>query len=849
MPDPSGSRLASSPSSLAVLRQDAARIGTELVRHGDGTDPFAAAVRASSIPTVIADPRQPDAPLVFVNDAFCRLTGYAREEVVGRNCRFLQGPSTDPAAVARIRAAVAAAAPLEIDIRNHRKNGEPFWNRLMLAPVRDAAGALAYYLASQVDVTLERERLAGLEDRNAALVAELADRLRAQQESEARLRFAAHAGRLGVWELDLRTEELTGSPAFKQAFGCGPDIPFTLAALREVVHPDDCARVEAAVERSVATGADYDIQYRIIRPDGSVGWVEMRAQVVRALDGTPLRMAGVSLEITERRLTEERLRESEARFRSMADNISQLAWMAEPDGSIFWYNQRWCDYTGLTLEQMQGDGWIEAQHPEHLGRVASAYHAAIAAGLPWEDTFPLRGHDRGYRWFLSRAQPIRDAGGRIMRWFGTNTDITEQREAEALLEARVAERTEALTQAIDALHDEVLEREEAEEKLRQAQKMEAVGQLTGGIAHDFNNMLQAIGGSLELMRRRVEQGRQGEVGRFVEAAAQVVNRATGLTHRLLAFARRQTLQPKPINLDELVKGIADLIQRTVGHAIAIELCLNDGKWPVLCDGNQLESALLNLAINARDAMPAGGALTITTITLRLGAAEVAGHEGAAPGDYVEISVADTGTGMDKVTVDRAFEPFFTTKPLGQGTGLGLSQLYGFVRQTGGLVRLESAPGQGTTVRLYLPRHADAVAREAGVQQSGAPAVAGAIGGTVLVVEDEDAVRAVVAEALREQGCRVLEAGSGTAGLRLLQSQERIDALVTDVGLPGLNGRQLADAARERRPELPVLLITGYAGGAVEEALPAGMEVIGKPFALDELTLRVRAMVEGKPGGQ
>ncbi len=714
-----GNRPAPSRSSLAALSRDTARAGVELERPDGGTDPFAAAVRASSIPTVIADARQPDRPLVFVNDAFCRLTGYAREEVLGRNCRFLQGPATDPATVARIQAAVAAAEPLAIDIRNHRKNGEPFWNRLMLAPVWDAAGALAYYLASQVDVTLERERLVGLEDRNAALVAELADRLRAQQESE-------------------------------------------------------------------------------------------------------------------------------ALFRDLADNISQLTWMADPDGTIFWYNQRWCDYTGVTLEHMQGEGWADVQHPEHIERVVARFHAAIAAGLPWEDTFPLRRHDGSYRWFLSRAQPIRDPGGRIMRWFGTNTDITEQREAEALLEARVAERTAALTQAIGALHDEVLEREQAEEKLRQAQKMEAVGQLTGGIAHDFNNMLQAIGGSLELMRRRVEQGRPEEVGRFVEAAAQVVSRATGLTHRLLAFARRQTLQPRPINLDELVDGIADLIRRTVGHAIAVELRLDDGSWPVLCDGNQLENALLNLAINARDAMPAGGALIIGTAMLTLGPADVAGHEGAAPGDYVEISVADTGAGMDEVTRARAFEPFFTTKPLGQGTGLGLSQLYGFVRQTGGLVRLESAPGQGTTVRLLLPRHAEAEPEAADAQRPGVQAVAGGIGGTVLVVEDEDAVRAVMVEALREQGCRVLEAGDGSAGLRVLQSGEPIDALVTDVGLPGLNGRQLADAARECWPGLPVLLITGYAGGAVEEALPSGMEVIGKPFALDALALRVRAMVEGKP---
>jgi CheY-like chemotaxis protein len=376
--------------------------------------------------------------------------------------------------------------------------------------------------------------------------------------------------------------------------------------------------------------------------------------------------------------------------------------------------------------------------------------------------------------------------------------------------------------------------------------MEAVGQLTGGIAHDFNNMLQAIGGSLELMHKRVGQGRMDEAGQLVDTARQTVKRAASLTNRLLAFARRQALQPRAVEPDDLIEGMADLIRRTTGSGITVELSLHDGIWTVLCDPNQLENVLLNLTINARDAMPGGGRLVIGTKDVSLSEADVASHEEARPGDYVEISVADTGTGMDEATRAHAFEPFFTTKPLGQGTGLGLSQLYGFVRQSDGVVRLDSAPGQGTVVRLYLPRH-ESVRRHEDESAPRAEPEGASAGETVLLVEDEDSVRAVAAEHLRELGYTVMEVTDGAAALRLLRLGARVDVLVTDVGLPGgLNGRQVADAARERRPGLPVLFITGYADGALDSQLAQGMEVIGKPFALDALATRVQAMLETAP---
>jgi signal transduction histidine kinase/CheY-like chemotaxis protein len=437
------------------------------------------------------------------------------------------------------------------------------------------------------------------------------------------------------------------------------------------------------------------------------------------------------------------------------------------------------------------------------------------------------------RWLRCEGVPRLDDTGRFLGYTGCNVDITEARLAAGELERRVAERTAELMAA--------------EETLRQAQKMEAVGQLTGGIAHDFNNMLQGISGSLDLMQHRIEQGHAAEAGRFVDAARQTVERAAALTYRLLAFARRQTLDPKPVNADAMAEGMEELIRRTVGPGIQVELRLQDGSWAVQCDPNQLENVLLNLAINARDAMPEGGHLTIGTRHARLSATDVAHEEDAKPGDYVEIAVTDTGVGMDEATRARAFEPFFTTKPLGEGTGLGLSQLYGFVRQSHGTVQLDSKPGRGTTVRFYLPR----CERDTEEAQEIAPAAVPGIrppmagGGTVLLVEDEAQVRAVAAEHLRDLGYTVLEAVDGPSALRVLGNRRglHLDLLVTDVGLPqGMNGRQVADAAREYQPGLPVLLITGYAGSVLEGQLAPGMAVLRKPFRLDALTVKAREMI-------
>jgi len=541
------------------------RISVELAGLDDGADPFAAAVRATRMPMVITNPRKADNPIVFTNDAFCRLTGYSREEILGNNCRFLQGPETDPATVDRIRTAIAAREPIEVDICNHTKDGRLFWNRLLIAPVHDANSTLAYFFANQYDVTLERENLAA--------------------------------------------------------------------------------------------------------------------------------------------------------------------------------------------------------------------------------------------------------------------------------------RTRELAEANDKLRAEAAERERVEEVLRQAQKMEAVGQLTGGIAHDFNNLLTGIMGSLELLQNRLAQGRLTDLDRYITAAQGAGKRAAALTHRLLAFSRRQTLAPKPTDVNRLVTGMEEMIRRTVGPEIAVEVVAAGGLWTTLVDPNQLENALLNLCINARDAMPEGGRLTIETGNRWLDA-RAAQDRDAAPGQYVTLCVSDTGTGMTPEVIRRAFDPFFTTKPTGMGTGLGLSMIHGFVGQSGGQARIYSELGQGTMVCLYLPRHlGETEAVEETTDLAGAPRAEA--GETVLVVDDEPTVRMLVSDVLEDLGYTAIEATDGRAGLQVLRSDARIDLLVTDVGLPGgMNGRQVADAGQALRPGLKVLFITGYAENAVlsHGHLDPGMHVMTKPFTMDALASRIKELI-------
>ncbi len=407
-------------------------------------------------------------------------------------------------------------------------------------------------------------------------------------------------------------------------------------------------------------------------------------------------------------------------------------------------------------------------------------------------------------------------------------------------EQRLQSTLETLEQQVEERTAQLRNNEEA---LRQSQKMEAVGQLTGGIAHDFNNMLTGIIGSLELLRRRVARGRTEDLDSLIDLGVTSANRAAALTHRLLAFSRRQSLDSKPVQINQLVSSMGELLQRSLNESIALDIRLTEQLWTAEADPNQLESALLNLAINARDAMPNGGKLVVETTNRHLDSVFTAAYGTLTPGDYVELSVSDTGCGMPESVISRAFDPFFTTKPIGQGTGLGLSMIYGFARQSHGHVSIHSVVGQGTTVSLFLPRYVGEVIADEPLNPALLP-FANA-GETVLVVEGDPAVRVLVSAVLSELGYAFVEAGDADSAMPIIESSQRIDLLISDVGLPGMNGRQLAEIGRQVRPELKVLFITGYAEHAAVRGgfLDPGMQMITKPFTFDLLTAKVREMIK------
>ena len=480
--------------------------------------------------------------------------------------------------------------------------------------------------------------------------------------------------------------------------------------------------------------------------------------------------------------------------------------------------------------------WLDSVYTEDQPRMQSALQRSLDSGddfiIEYRNVWP----DGSLNWVDVRARAIRAKNGRVSSLAGVTSDITERKQAEAelrrlneTLEQQVEERTSQLR------HNE--------EVLRQSQKMEAVGQLTGGIAHDFNNMLTGIIGSLELLRRRLARGRTEDLDSLIDLGVTSANRAAALTHRLLAFSRRQSLDSKPVQMNQLVNSMGELIHRSLNESIRLEMRLNEQLWTAEADPNQLESALLNLVLNARDAMPDGGLLLVETFNQRLDRSFTDAHENLLPGDYVVLSVSDTGYGMPETVISRAFDPFFTTKPIGQGTGLGLSMIYGFSKQSHGHVSIKSEVGKGTTVQLFLPRFKgeqiqDDLAFEPNATQANA-------GETVLIVEDDPAVRALVSEVLSELGYQFVVAGAADAAVPILESAQRIDLLISDVGLPGMNGRQLAEIGRQLRPGLKVLFITGYAEHAAVRAgfLDDGMQMITKPFAFDHLTAKVREMIE------
>ena len=762
----------------------------------------------------------------FYNDAYRRTMGPERHPSAlgqrGRECWAEIWPMIGP------------------QIDQVMSGGGATWHEKQLVPVTRYGKLEQVYWTYSYSPIDEDDGIGGVlvvcQDVTADVVA--AEALR---EREAELARVQQLGRIGGLEVDLTTGfRNRRSPEYLLIHGLPP------GAANEThedwvrrIHPEDREATEKKFREAVAADVrEYSVQYRIIRPsDGEVRWISVKATVERDENGKAIRLVGAHSDVTEQVVADLALRQSEEQYRRLADQLAELnatlaqrveektrerdrIWnvsqdlllVSDRDGVWRTVNPAWTRTLGWTEAELlnRTSEWLE--HPDDAGTMRTHVKkpGEHETTVKFESRF--RHKDGSYRWLSWTGVSDRDHHYAVAR------DVTAEKAA--------AERLRA-----------------AEEALRQSQKMEAVGQLTGGIAHDFNNLLTGIVGSLDLLQTRLNQGRTDNVARYINAAMTSANRAAALTHRLLAFARRQPLIPKSVDANALVVSLEDLLRRSIGEGIDLQIVAMDDLWGTLCDPNQLESALLNLAINARDAMPDGGRLVIATANARFDNV-TADTPALSPGEYICISVTDSGVGMSAEVAARAFDPFFTTKPIGQGTGLGLSMIYGFARQSNGHVTIESRPGLGTSVRLYLPRHHGDIDTERALAVRAAEHAA--TGETVLVVEDEPVVRGVIVEMLGEQGYRTLQAVDGPSGLSILRSHERIDLLVTDVGLPGMNGRQLADQARETRPDLKVLFITGYAESvAISEGfLQPGMEMITKPFDLDNLSRRIRSMVSG-----
>ncbi len=559
-------------------------------------------------------------------------------------------------------------------------------------------------------------------------------------------------------------------------------------------------------------------------------FIDFVYQPIRDADGTTTGIFVGGYEVTQAHRAAAALRESEARLLEVNANLERQViqrtqargrtWQVSPDllgalnsqGYFETSNPAWKTLLGWSEEEVARMSIFEMLHPDDVERTRAGFELT-QQGQP-AIRFPnrYRCKDGSYRWISWVGVP---EDGMV---YCSGRDITEEKAAEAELAT-------------------------AQEALRQSQKMEAIGQLTGGIAHDFNNLLAGISGSLELLERRIGQGRIAGIERYIDTAQGSTRRAAALTQRLLAFSRRQTLDPKPVDVNRLINGMEDLIRHTIGPAIQLEVVGAGGLWLTKVDPSQLENAILNLSINARDAMPDGGRITIETANKWLDD-RAAKERDLAPGQYLSLCVSDTGTGMSADVISQIFDPFFTTKPLGQGTGLGLSMVHGFVRQSGGQVRVYSEVGSGTTMCLYLPRFSGE--ETADTTADGSVAKDAGHGETVLIIDDETTVRMLMREVLEEAGYIVLDASDGPSGLKILRSDARIDLLVTDVGLPGgMNGRQVADAARTFRPDIKVLFVTGYAENATlgNGQLDPGMQVIAKPFGMIEFASKVREMIE------
>ena len=807
-----------------------------------------------------------DGYIVWYNRRWYDYTGAKPADMEGWGWQSVHDPETLPDVLERWTKSIAAAETFEMTFPLKGADGVfcPFLTRIV--PLKDATGKVVRWFGNNIDVAAQQRTESAL------------------RESQERLSLAMSAGSgIGSWDWDLQTGLVIADERFATLYRVDPQKAKVGAPIGDFftgVHPDDLPRTQASITHALRTGERFHEEYRLVQADGSILWVAAQGRCVMSPAGKALRFPGVVFDITDRKKTEilrlalvnlgnlirdieqpadlafaasqivgEAMNVSRAGYGTIdraAETITvEKDWNAAGVRSIAGV-LRFRDY-GSYIGDLKAGKTVVVENTETDPRTSK--HAAALKKISVQSFVNMPVSEQGNFAaiiFVNHATPrawtkeeldfIAEVGARTRTAIARLEAEYELRALAASLEKQVEDRTADLRR-------EALERQHVEEALRQSQKMEAVGQLTGGLAHDFNNLLMGISGSLEMIGLRIQQGKMDAVDRYVTGAQGAVKRAAALTHRLLAFSRQQTLDPKPTNVNRLIGDIEELIRRTVGPSVHIEVVGAGGIWPTLVDRHQLENALLNLCINARDAMPDGGRLTIETANKWLDDRAAKERE-LPPGQYISLCVTDTGTGMTPEVAAKAFDPFFTTKPIGQGTGLGLSMIYGFARQSGGQVRIYSEVGKGTTMCIYLPRHD--TGPEAETAREAVAAKREGDGETVLVIEDEPTIRMLIVEVLEDAGYKALQAWDGPAGMKILQSSAQIDLLITDVGLPGgMNGRQIADAARVVRRGLKVLFITGYAENAAigNGILDTGMHIVTKPFAIDDLSRKIREIIE------
>ena len=725
-----------------------------------------------------------------------------------------------------LRAAYAAARDaktrpvMDIEYRTLAIGDIPArWMAVKGRGIFDSAGRCVRMSGTAVDVTSRKQAEMNL------------------RENEEKLRLATEHAEIGLWDVDNVTGTLYWPPRVKSMFGIAADKPVSMTGdFYAGLHPDDRERVSAAYAAACDPGkrAPYDVEYRTIgKEDGIVRWVHAKGRGIFDTDGRCTRVIGTAIDITRQKETAEALHRNEEQLRLATEFAEVGLWDVDISSDALYWPPRVNAMFGLppdvpvTLKEFRA-----FLHPEDRRRVIAATIDACdtAKRAPYDIEYRIvRQDDGAVRWMTARGRAVFAADGkRCLRMLGIVVDITARKEAELrvrelneTLERRVAERTAALEKSEAQIRN-------AEQALQQAQKMEAIGNLTGGIAHDFNNLLQGVAGSLDLIRRKPEDVER--VRRWAEAGLQAAERGAKLTGQMLAFSRSQKLELRPVDLSSLLTGMRELLGRTLGPSIRVRMELDTGATNVMGDETQLEMSVLNLAINARDAMPDGGELTIAT---RLHRSEGDAH--LAPGEYVELMVADTGSGMPADIAARAFDPFFTTKGVGKGTGLGLSQVYGMARQAGGTARIQSTPGKGTTVSIYLP-FTQAVAqtsaaREEGTHLKSAPA-------TVLVIDDDQDVRRFLTNSLNTFGYAVQEAAGGEDGLAAL-AHGVPDLLIVDYAMPGMTGAELARHVRAKHPRLPIIFASGYAETSALDSVAENSIVLRKPFRVSELQNAVR----------